>query len=226
MWVNTVTPNLDAVDVAGYCLRMQQKVWSARAQYNTAWDSWTANQDKHEDKNLPDIPILIWFDHWGTYGGEYGQYGHVATHVPGRGILSNPGRGIGQKWYNTIEECERDCNAKYVGWTTSINGKTIAVEENKPKRKNDEMRVIKYKGADFLVGQQFISISPNPTVTALINGLYGDSLNVGDDWAQMTRITRIHGIPDETFDKLYNNNRSDLGYAWSAERKFFQPEVP
>lgn len=133
MWVNTVTPNLDAVDTAGYCLRLQQKVWGAPAHYATAWDSWEANPDKHEDDNIPEIPITIWFDHWGTYGGEYGRYGHVATRVPGRGILSNPGRGIGQKWYNTIQECERDCNAKYVGWTTSINGLTIATLSNEPK---------------------------------------------------------------------------------------------
>lgn len=132
MWQNTVTPNLDAVDTAGYCLRMQQKVWGAPARYATAWDSWQANPDKHADYELPNIPITIWFDHWGTYGGQYGRYGHVATHVPGRGILSNPGRGIGQKWYNTIEECERDCNAKYVGWTTSINGLTIATFSNEP----------------------------------------------------------------------------------------------
>jgi hypothetical protein len=225
-WSNIVEPKLDTKDYAGMCLQFTQTVWGAPVKYRTAWDSWVANPDKQRNRDIPEVGCLIWFDHWGTYGGFYGQYGHVVSYIPGKGFLSSPASGFGQLWLDSIEAVERTFNSKFLGWTPSINGLTVAkyVNDPSPKRKNNDMRVVRYKGADFLVGQQFISISPNPTVTALINSLYGDSLNVGDDWPQMVRITRVHGIPDNTFDFLYNNNRADFGYAWSAERGLFKPE--
>ena len=224
MWVNTVSPNLAVKDTAGMCLQFTQSVWGAPVRYATAWDSWTANPDK-QTGNIPEVSCLIWFSHWGTYGGITGNFGHVVTYVPGRGYLSSPASGYGQEWLTTIKDVEKRFNAKYVGWTPSLNGLTVAenIPDNKDKGKK-KMCVVRFKGADYLIGQQFISISPNPVVTTIINDLYGKSLNVGDDWGQMARITRIHGIADNVFDFLYNNNRADFGYAWSAERGYFKPE--
>lgn len=138
-----VTPNLNATDVAGYCLRMQQKVWGAPARYACAWDAWVATQYKHEGNPPEDVSSIIWFDHWGTYGGVYGRYGHVATYVPGRGILSNPGSQTpGQKWYNTIQECARDCNATYVGWSEDINGiRALEPGENPKPEETEDMAI-------------------------------------------------------------------------------------
>lgn len=91
---------------------------------------------------------------------------------------------------------------------------------------DDDMRLVKWKGADFLVGPQFLSISPNGVVTGLLEQLYGKSVDIGTDNDQMNRICRVHGIADEVKEKLYNNNRQDAGYAWSAERGFFEQESP
>lgn len=136
-YIQLVQPNLEAKDYPGYCLRLQQTVWGAPVRYATAWDAWEATQYKHgTGEALPtDVSSLIWFDHWGTYGGVYGQYGHVATFVPGVGILSNPGRGYGQYWYDTIEECSRDCRAIYVGWTEDLNSLRILEPGTNPKPK-------------------------------------------------------------------------------------------
>lgn len=135
-----ITPDLNATDVEGFCLRMQQKVWGAPARYACAWDAWIATKFKHEGSNPPeDVSSIIWFDHWGTYDGVYGRYGHVATYVPGRGILSNPGTSTpGQKWYKTIQECARDCNATYQGWSEDINGVRAIEPGEDPKTEETE----------------------------------------------------------------------------------------
>lgn len=131
-----VSPNLSVTDYPGFCLRMQQSVWGAPVMYETAWQSYQHTQFRHAaNEPLPnDVAVLLWFDHWGTYGEPpiYGQFGHVATYVPGRGILSNPAKGKGQKWYNTIQECAADCNATYVGWSEDINGLRVAEITNTP----------------------------------------------------------------------------------------------
>lgn len=132
MWISTATPNLGVRDFAGACLRMQQDVWAAPVRYPTAWASFEANPDKHADKALPGVPVLLWFDHWGTYNGVYGQYGHVATHVPGRGILSSPASGYGQQWFNNIEAIEGALACTYVAWTPSLNGLTVAAYQSEP----------------------------------------------------------------------------------------------
>ena len=134
-WKQLKEPNLSVESYPGLCLSMQQKVWGAPVRYRTAWEAWNHTEFKHLDSDLPaDISVPIWFDHWGTYGEPpiYGQYGHVATHVPGRGVLSNPARGLGQKWYPSIEACAKDCNATYVGWSEDINSVRVASFDNSP----------------------------------------------------------------------------------------------
>lgn len=150
-WIQTTTPNLEIKGLPGVCLGMQQRVWGAPGLYNTAWQAWQATEFKHEDRNFPeDVAVPIWFDHWGAYGNPgqevYGQYGHVATYVPGRGVLSNPGRGLGQIWYPTIDACAKDCNATYVGWSEDIN--TVrAVQQT-------QLTIIENKGNDMIVKVQ------------------------------------------------------------------------
>jgi len=221
-------PNLAAEEQAGSCLGMQMKVWNAPGLYNSAWEAWEATQFKHTDR-FPDVPCLVWFSHYGSYGepGQevYKNWGHVVSWVPGRGFLSSPGEGFGQTWLLTLPEVEKYFNSQYVGWSEDIN--TVRVLQwvsNSEVDGVETLRVVKYKGADFLIGSQFLSISPNAVVTSLITGLYGGSMDLGDDNAQMTRVCRIHGIPDGIFDYLYNHNRADLGFAWSAERGLYKPE--
>lgn len=130
MWNQLVSPRDDVESNAGLCLWFQQEVWQVPHQFPTAWQAWQATQFKHEDRNLPDVCVPVWFDHWGTYGNPptYGQYGHVVTYFPSRGFLSSPGRGYGQQWFGTIEEVERTFNAPFVGWSEDMQPGMQVVE--------------------------------------------------------------------------------------------------
>ena len=144
MSLQLVAPNLDAQGTPGFCLALQQKVWGAPVRYGTAWEAW--QHVTQQTSQVPeDVSTLLWFDHWGTYGGVYGQYGHVVTYVPGRGLLSNPARGLGQRWYNTIQECEKDCNATNVGWSPDINGLQVVQITNTKKKGVAGMATVYYK---------------------------------------------------------------------------------
>jgi hypothetical protein len=143
-----VTPNTSVTDGTGWCLRFTQKVWGAPARYNSAWDAWEATQLKHStDENIPtDVGVVVWFSHYGTYGDPayYANWGHVVSWIPGRGYLSSPTSGVGQKWLGSIEEVERAYNSKYVGWSEDINGLRVAkIDENpKPKTRKEEPKMM------------------------------------------------------------------------------------
>jgi hypothetical protein len=144
-----VNPRLDTKDEVGYCLRFVQAVYGAKARYKSAWDAWEATKLKHGGE-MPDVSVPVWFSHYGTYGEHghqsYGNWGHVVAYVPGRGFLSSPGSGYGQKWLSSIKEIERFYNAKYVGWSEDINGLRVAEYTNNPTptQKDDElMKIVK-----------------------------------------------------------------------------------
>lgn len=139
-----VTPDLEAKGLPGFCLALQQAVWGAPVKYGTAWEAWQ-HVTQRTGQVPEDVSTLLWFDHWGTYNGHYGQYGHVVTYVPGRGILSNPDSGRGQKWYATIQDVEKDCNCTYVGWSADINGLEIAEITNTPRKGKAAMATVYYK---------------------------------------------------------------------------------
>jgi hypothetical protein len=129
MWVQVSVPRDDVKSDAGWCLWFTQEVWSVPHQFPTAWVAWQNTQFKRVNRNLPNVCVPVWFDHWGTYGGVYGQYGHVVTYFPGRGYLSSPGRGFGQQWLATIEEVERMFNSTFVGWSEDMQPGVRVVEE-------------------------------------------------------------------------------------------------
>ena len=122
MWKQVSNPRDDITSAPGWCLWFAQEVWQVPHQFATAWQAWQATQFKHEDRNLPNVSVPVWFDHWGTYGDppRYGQYGHVVQYFPGRGFLSSPGRTYGQEWLATIEEVERRFNSTFVGWSEDM----------------------------------------------------------------------------------------------------------
>jgi hypothetical protein len=125
MWEQLVNPNLSATSPAGWCLAFAQKVYGAPVMYRSAWEAWENTQDKRYDA-LPNVSVPVWFSHFGTYQGEYANWGHVVAYVPGRGFLSSPASGVGQQWVATIEQVERIFNSKYVGWSTDINTLQVA----------------------------------------------------------------------------------------------------
>jgi hypothetical protein len=120
MWQQVSQPRDNVKSDAGWCLWFAQEVWQVPHQFPTAWKAWQAVKFKHGERDLPNVCVPVWFDHWGTYNGVYGQYGHVVTYFPNRGFLSSPGRGYGQDWLATIEAVERRFNSTFVGWSEDM----------------------------------------------------------------------------------------------------------
>jgi hypothetical protein len=149
-----VTPNTSVTDGAGWCLRFTQKVWGAPARYESAWKAWEATSYKHPtSENIPlDVGVIVWFEHWGTYGSPayYANWGHVVSWIPGKGYLSSPTSGVGQKWLGSIEEVEKAYSSKYVGWSEDINGVRISQINSSPpkpvkKKKEDPKMMLCHK---------------------------------------------------------------------------------
>lgn len=129
MTTQLVDPDASVNDYAGFCLRFAQSVYSAPAQYRSAWEAWNATEYKHEtSESIPYVSVPVWFSHFGTYGNppSYENWGHVVAYIPGEGYLSSPGAGYGSKMLDSIEAVESYFNAKYVGWSEDLNGLRIA----------------------------------------------------------------------------------------------------
>lgn len=157
-----VQPNLSVTDSAGSCLRFTQSVWDAPIKYDSAWQAWQATTFKHYDRMMPKDSVVVWFEHWGSYGKppRRDNWGHVVSWIQSeKKFLSSPSRGVGQQWLATIEEVERVFNSKYVGWSEDINGLRVAsVNPNPVEILGDvEMTLIKANnGTFFLVREEEI----------------------------------------------------------------------
>ena len=118
--------NLNATAGAGWCLAFVQSVFDAPVMHESAWKAWLATERKRNDP-LPDAPVPVWFEHWGTYDtpARWDNFGHVVAYVPGKGFLSSPRSGHGSEWFDSIEAVEQAFNATYVGWSEDLNTKTI-----------------------------------------------------------------------------------------------------
>ena len=138
-WKALVPPRKWVIDGPGWCLRYAQSFFGAPAMYNSAWEAWEHQQFRHPaSEPLPDVPVLIWFEHWGTYGPtgaeRYGNWGDVRIHVPGDAIYGAPitGTASGTSRVGTIQEIERGIGARYVGWSEDINGLRVAEPYTQP----------------------------------------------------------------------------------------------
>lgn len=132
---NTRTPNVDPYLVQGgvtlnswlgWCLLYVQTAFSAGWSGATALDGWNMSAGKHQDRNLPSgVFVPIWFNHWGTYGGVYKNWGHCAIYKDGK-IWSSP---LSHKPYadifGSIGEIEQRFNAKYIGWTEFVGNARV-----------------------------------------------------------------------------------------------------
>lgn len=157
-WQALVPPRKDTVDYPGMCLRFAQSFFGAPVMYRSAWQAWENQQLRHPaSEPLPGVPVLLWFEHYGTYGDppSYENWGHVAIWVPGDAIYSSPARydaGLSQSRFETIYDLEIALNCRYVGWSEDINGLRVAQNTGsrpKPnkKRKAKPMFVIYFKDA-------------------------------------------------------------------------------
>lgn len=135
-WKALVAPRKNTVDLPGMCLRFSQTFFGAPVRYPDAWTAWENQEHRHPTSEpLPNVPVLLWFSHYGTYGDPayYKNWGHVAPYVPGDAIYSSPATwnaGWSQSRFETIADLEWALNCKYVGWSESINGLRVAVNRN------------------------------------------------------------------------------------------------
>lgn len=139
-----VKPNLKVTADAGLCLQFARKVYGAPAIYPSAWEAWKKAPGRHSGKHPSNVSVPVWFSHYGTYGKppRYANWGHVVAYVPGKGYLSSPGSGHGQRWFKTIAEIERYFNCKYVGWSEGING--VRVVKTATPASNDRSKPVAY----------------------------------------------------------------------------------
>ena len=157
-WKALVQPRKWVTDLPGMCLRYAQSFFGAPVMYQSAWEAWLNQRYRHDaSEPLPNVPVVLWFSHYGTYGepATYKNWGHVAPLVPGDAIYSSPATwnaGWSYSRFGTIAELENALNCKYVGWSEDLNGLRIAQYESptqKPqrKRRNKDMLMCYYAHA-------------------------------------------------------------------------------
>lgn len=146
-WKALVPPRLGTQDMAGRCLPFAQSFFGAPIRYDYAFEAWQATQHKGGvNAPIPDVPVLLWFSHWGTYYShsrgvwEYVNAGHVVVNVPGDAIYSSPTNGFGSQRFGTVQQIERAFNATYVGWSLDINGLLVAAWEEDDDMYSDQDR--------------------------------------------------------------------------------------
>lgn len=127
-FVQIVSPRTGTRDGTGWCLRFTQSVFGAPAMHESATIAANNTRLRHETRDMPNVAVPVWFDHWGTYGSplRYANWGHVVAWVPGHGFLSSPASGYGQQWFPSIDAVERAFNAKFRFWSEDINGLRVA----------------------------------------------------------------------------------------------------
>lgn len=122
------TPRPGTTDGAGWCLRHVRNVYGIASGASTAWEGWLATKHKKTSRTMPNVSVPVWFSWTGTVSGVRKNWGHVVAWVPGRGYLSTPLSGWGQKWYPNIESVETALGASFVGWSLDLNGVSVAEE--------------------------------------------------------------------------------------------------
>lgn len=130
--IQVVKPNTNVKVLAGQCHKLARTVFGAPPREPSAWEGWKNAIGRHIKTSHPrNVSVPVWFSHYGTYGNppRYKNWGHVVVYVPGRGYLSSPGSGYGNKWFKTIPEVERYFNCRLAGWSEGINGVRV-VEKN------------------------------------------------------------------------------------------------
>jgi len=207
MWQQLTIPRDDVESNAGACLWFQQEVWQVPHQFPNAWQAWLNTQFKHEDRDLPDVCVPVWFDHWGSYDQGWGQYGHVVTYFPGRGFLSSPGRDYGQEWLDTIEEVERRFNSTFVGWSEDMQPGVQVVANNGDEMTPDQAQKLNaiydalFKTTEVKSG----GYKPIPAgVLGTLSHVYNDGVKVigGGSVSAVDYDRIIQGVADEISKRM------------------------
>lgn len=96
-----------------------------------------------------------------------------------------------------------------------LSGAAAPVEPE--QEKDDDMKMIKAGGIDYLIGPGYIFSSPNDRFTSRLNALYGPSQDLGADWDNEKNVVCwAHSIPNGVWGQLKGDG--SYGMAWSAAR--------
>lgn len=208
-----VSLNFNAQAWAGACLVYAQNFTGAPVANRSAWHAWLNTKMKF-DKSVPlpkDVPVVLWYEHWGTYNDGQGQYGsdpnnpyygnwgHVTPYVPGDGIYTSPGSGYGAEKWQTIGQIESRFNSRYVGWSLDINGLQVSSLGDPTPRPPQNQTTIRKKDNVTL----YVSTSNNKRPgQGGINGTYalaGESPGTPANWlltqdaTLATEWAKVHG---------------------------------
>jgi hypothetical protein len=127
MWKQLIQPNLNQVDLPGWCLRFVQSAYNVNHEYPYAWEQWI-NSTQHTDP-LPNVIVPVYFSWTGNIDGVTQNWGDVAIYVPNRGILGTPlhGGGDSNRWDTSVEARAAAIGggAHYVGWSEDLGGQAI-----------------------------------------------------------------------------------------------------
>ncbi len=134
-FTQVASPNLTVIGRSGYCLEMQDNVWSAEHWYKYAEQSWNNSTGYTHPGELPpdDVSVLVYWTYYDVK--DSAEYGHIATWVPGRGVYSSTfNTAIGAEWYPSIQAMTDRINkipgakSRYLGWSEVISNVTAVRE--------------------------------------------------------------------------------------------------
>ena len=139
-YVQLVKPNTAVKSDYGWCLWHQQEVYGTPHLYPSATAAYNATQFKHTDAIPTNVAVVLWFEHWGSYGtpATWANWGHTASFVPGLGVLTSPisNNSKGYQVYPSIEALVNEINrilpksgTKYLGWSEDLSGVRIVKED-------------------------------------------------------------------------------------------------
>jgi hypothetical protein len=91
------------------------------------------NSDLHADRDYPTDAVVALFWDW-TSKSDGINYGHVVINVPGQGLFSSPKQWgeTGNAWYNSIDEVSNWLGASYIGWSPTLAGTTLSIDNGAP----------------------------------------------------------------------------------------------
>lgn len=107
-------PDLTVKGEIGFCLKYAREMFGIPAKYSNAITAWN-NSDKKSGHPPKHLAVPCWF--------SWGKDGHVVVQIPGRGYYSSPmNKGESKFIFSSITAVESFLGAKYLGWSTDING--------------------------------------------------------------------------------------------------------
>lgn len=157
-YTSSVKPNLGFRALAGTCLAMAQGIVGAPVMHPSATVAANNTKHRHYNRSIPkNVPVVLWLDHWGTYGSPptYANWGHVVVYIPGKGFASSSpvaGEWSTPYYYRSIGDVERAFACRFRFWSEDLNGLRVCHPKPNtvtaaPTRRNKHMIMAMYKDA-------------------------------------------------------------------------------